>query len=138
MEAMTGEQSPVAGHPSACHTVLRNICVCVKDIKELFRFILREPVVPGLLRWDLRLMSAYSHLLHSVIQELRGCFPLLKRCRASGGHRPLLGDGATNGKGGRFDFLTRGRHTRRNAKFKEEAFVEVGCRRVCHSQRGHA
>lgn len=100
---MTGEQSPVAGHPSACRTVLGNICVYVKDMKELFRFILREPVVPGLLRWELRLMSAYSHLLHSVIQELKGCFPLLKWCRASGGHRPL-GNSGTHCKRERWAF----------------------------------
>lgn len=116
---MTGEQSPVVGHPSAWRTVVGNICVCVRDIKELFRFVLREPLVPGLLRWELRLTSAYSRLLHSVIQERKGCFPLLKRCRASGWHRPL-GNDRTHHKrqGGRFHFLTRGRHTQRNAIFK--------------------
>lgn len=129
---MTGEQSPVAGHPSACRTVVGNICVCVRDIKELFRFILREPLVPGLSRWELRLMSAYSHLLHSVIQELKGCFPLLKRCRASGGHRPLGNDRAHRKRlGGRFYFLTRGRHTHWNAIFKTRAFLELGGRIVC-------
>lgn len=77
---MIREQSLVSGHPAVCHIVVGDICVYVGGMKELFRTILREPPGPDLLLWEVRLMSAYSHLAFSWGQELKGRFPLVNRC----------------------------------------------------------
>lgn len=131
---MIGQQSLVLGHPTVRHVVVGSICVCVREIKEPFRFILREPLVPGLLLWELRLMRAYSHLLHSVIQELKGWFPLLKRCWVFCGHKPL-GKGRTDLKwqgGWGFFFFSlsffpyKGMTHQRNAIFKTRIFRKLG------------
>lgn len=63
-----------------CHIVEEDICVYVREMKELFRLIFREPPDSDLLLQELRLMRAYSHLAFSLGQELKGRFPLIKRC----------------------------------------------------------
>lgn len=77
---MIREQSLVSGHPAVCHIVVGDICVYVREMKELFRLILGEPPDSDLLLWEVRLMRAYSHLAFSSGHELKGRFPLIKMC----------------------------------------------------------
>lgn len=72
------QSSQVSGLPAACHIIVGDVCVYVREMKELFRLILREPPDSDLLLWEVRLMRAYSHLAFSSGQELKGSFPRIK------------------------------------------------------------
>jgi len=55
---MIREQSVVSGHPAVCHNVVGDICVYLREMKELFRLIFSEPPVSDLLLLEVRLMRA--------------------------------------------------------------------------------
>lgn len=77
---MIREQSLVSGHPAVCHIVVGDICVYVREMKELFRFILREPPDSDLFTVGGEINETIFTPSFQLRSGAKRWFPLIKRC----------------------------------------------------------